>query len=43
VAARRLLIIVDDPATIAALNTGGPAATSHLNDRLVAQLADQIH
>jgi eukaryotic-like serine/threonine-protein kinase len=38
-----ILIIVDDPATIAALNTGGPAATAYLNDTLVTKLANQIH
>ncbi|WP_204806052.1 serine/threonine-protein kinase [Mycobacterium riyadhense] len=38
-----ILIIIDDPATITALNTGGPAATSHLNTTLVTKLANQIH
>lgn len=37
------LVIVDDPATITALNTGGPAATSYLNSALVTKLANQIH
>lgn len=37
------LIIVDDPATITALNTGGPAATGYLNTALVTKLANQIH
>lgn len=37
------LIIVDDPATIAALNTGGAAATDYLNTALVTKLANQIH
>lgn len=37
------LVIVDDPATITALNTGGPAATSYLNTALVTKLANQIH
>ncbi|WP_374023293.1 serine/threonine-protein kinase [Mycobacterium sp. HNNTM2301] len=37
------LVIVDDPATIAALNSGGPAATSYLNTALVTKLANQIH
>ncbi|MFV1501333.1 serine/threonine-protein kinase [Mycobacterium kansasii] len=36
------LIIIDDPATITALNTGGPAATTHLNTTLVNKLAHQI-
>jgi serine/threonine-protein kinase len=38
-----ILVIVDDPATIAALNTGGPAATAYLNEALVNKLATQIH
>jgi eukaryotic-like serine/threonine-protein kinase len=38
-----VLIIVDDPATILALNTGGPAANSYLNDALVTKLGNQIH
>lgn len=37
------LVIVDDPATIAALNTGGAAATEYLNTALVTKLANQIH
>ncbi len=37
------LVIVDDPATISALNTGGPAATTYLNTALVNKLANQIH
>ncbi|WP_101953288.1 serine/threonine-protein kinase [Mycobacterium intracellulare] len=37
------LVIIDDPATITALNTGGPAATSYLNTALVTKLANQIH
>lgn len=37
------LVIVDDPATITALNTGGPAATSYLNTALVTKLANQVH
>lgn len=37
------LVIVDDPATIAALNAGGPAATSYLNNALVTKLSTQIH
>lgn len=37
------LVIVDNPATIAALSTGGPAATSYLNTSLVDTLAEQIH
>ncbi|OBH11211.1 serine/threonine-protein kinase [Mycobacterium sp. E1747] len=37
------LVIVDDPATIVALNSGGPAATSYLNTALVTKLASQIH
>lgn len=36
------LVIVDDPATITALNTGGPAATSYLNTALIAKLSNQI-
>ncbi|VBA32298.1 Serine/threonine-protein kinase PknJ [Mycobacterium persicum] len=36
------LVIVDDPATIEALNTGGPAATSYLNAALVTKLSNQI-
>lgn len=36
------LVIVDDPATIAALNAGGPAATSYLNTALVPKLSNQI-
>lgn len=36
------LVIVDDPATIAALNAGGPAATSYLNTALVTKLGNQI-
>jgi eukaryotic-like serine/threonine-protein kinase len=38
-----ILVIVDDPATIAALNAGGPAATAYLNDALVSKLSKQIH
>ena len=38
-----ILVIIDDPATIAALNTGGPAATAYLNEALVNKLATQIH
>ena len=38
-----VLIIVDDPATILALNTGGPAANAFLNDALVTKLGNQIH
>lgn len=37
------LVIVDDPATIAALNAGGPAATTYLNTALVTKLGNQIH
>lgn len=37
------LVIVDDPATIAALTTGGPAATTYLDTALVAKLSNQIH
>lgn len=37
------LVIVDDPATITALNAGGPAATSYLNTALVTKLGNQIH
>ncbi|BBZ15204.1 serine/threonine-protein kinase [Mycobacterium branderi] len=37
------LVIVDDPATITALNTGGPAATTYLNTALIAKLSNQIH
>ncbi|MDD4865698.1 MAG: serine/threonine-protein kinase [Mycobacterium sp.] len=37
------LIIVDDPATIAALKAGGPAANAYLNHALVAKLSSQIH
>lgn len=37
------LVIIDDPATIAALNTGGPAATTYLNSALVTKLSNQIH
>lgn len=37
------LVIIDDPATITALTTGGPAATSYLNTELVAKLSNQIH
>lgn len=38
-----VLVIVDNPATINALNTGGPAATNYLNTSLVDTLAEQIH
>ncbi|MDT5346848.1 MAG: eukaryotic-like serine/threonine-protein kinase [Mycobacterium sp.] len=38
-----ILVIVDDPATIGALNTGGPAANAYLNEALVGKLANQIH
>lgn len=38
-----VLVIVDDGATITALQTGGPAATKFLNGTLVNTLADQIH
>jgi len=38
-----ILVIVDDPAIIAALNTGGPAASAYLNQALVNKLANQIH
>ncbi|BBZ37181.1 serine/threonine-protein kinase [Mycobacterium conspicuum] len=38
-----ILVIVDDPATIAALDTGGPAATTYLNTALVNKLSNQIH
>ncbi|MEE6177291.1 serine/threonine-protein kinase [Mycobacterium sp. 050134] len=38
-----ILVIVDDPASISALNTGGPAATAYLNTALVNKLANQIH
>lgn len=38
-----ILVIVDDPATISALNTGGPGATAYLNTALVNKLANQIH
>ncbi|OBG66739.1 MULTISPECIES: serine/threonine-protein kinase [unclassified Mycobacterium] len=37
------LVIIDDPATIVALNSGGPAATTYLNSALVTKLANQIH
>ncbi len=37
------LVIVDDPATIAALNAGGPAATTYLDTALVTKLSNQIH
>lgn len=37
------LVIVDDPDTITALNTGGPAATTYLNNTLVNKLANQVH
>lgn len=37
------LVIIDDPATITALNTGGPAATTYLDTALVAKLSNQIH
>ncbi len=37
------LIIVDDPATITALTTGGPAATTYLNTTLATKIANQIH
>ncbi|OJZ65773.1 histidine kinase [Mycobacterium paraffinicum] len=37
------LVIVDDPATIVALNSGGPAATAYLDTALVTKLANQIH
>lgn len=36
------LVIVDDPATITALNAGGPAATTYLNTALVTKLGNQI-
>ncbi|BBY03885.1 serine/threonine-protein kinase [Mycobacterium seoulense] len=36
------LVIVDDPAAIAALNAGGPAATTYLNTALVPKLSNQI-
>ncbi|OBF85273.1 histidine kinase [Mycobacterium sp. 852002-51163_SCH5372311] len=38
-----ILVIIDDPATIAAFNTGGPAANAYLNQALVNKLANQIH
>jgi hypothetical protein len=38
-----ILVIVDDPATITALDTGGPAANAYLNQALVDKLASQIH
>ena len=38
-----ILVMVDDPATIAALNSGGPAANTYLNEALVDKLANQIH
>jgi hypothetical protein len=38
-----ILVIVDDPATITALSTGGPAATTYLNTALVNKLSNQIH
>ncbi len=38
-----ILVIVDDPATITALNTGGPAANTYLNGALVTKLAAQVH
>ncbi|WP_207547247.1 ABC transporter substrate-binding protein, partial [Mycobacterium talmoniae] len=41
-AASVTLVIVDNPATIAALNTGGPAATAYLNTSLVDRLAEEI-
>lgn len=37
-----ILVIVDDPATITALATGGPAATTYLNTALVNKLSNQI-
>ena len=37
-----ILVIVDDPATITALSTGGPAATTYLNTALVNKLSNQI-
>lgn len=37
------LVIVDDLATITALNSGGPAATTYLDTTLVNKLAHQIH
>ncbi|HTQ18754.1 serine/threonine-protein kinase [Mycobacterium sp.] len=40
---RGVLVIVDDPATITALDTGGPAATAYLNGALVNKLASQLH
>ena len=36
------LVIVDDPATITALTTGGPAATTYLDTALVNKLGSQI-
>ncbi|MGE2818031.1 serine/threonine-protein kinase [Mycobacterium heidelbergense] len=38
-----ILVIVDDPSTITALNTGGPTATAYLNTALVNKLSNQIH
>jgi eukaryotic-like serine/threonine-protein kinase len=38
-----ILVIIDDPATITALTTGGPAATTYLNNALVSKLGNQIH
>jgi hypothetical protein len=38
-----ILVIVDDPATIGALDTGGPAANAYLDEALVGKLANQIH
>ncbi|HLR99313.1 MAG TPA: serine/threonine-protein kinase [Mycolicibacillus parakoreensis] len=36
------VIIVDDPDTIAALNSGGPAATRYLNDTLLPTVTDEL-
>ncbi|OBJ70185.1 serine/threonine-protein kinase [Mycobacterium sp. 1274756.6] len=36
------VIIVDEPDTIAALNSGGPAATRYLNDTLVHTITDGL-
>lgn len=40
---RGAMVIVDDPNVIAALNTGGYAATEYLNSHLVSLLAQQVH
>ena len=40
---RGATVIVDDPAVIAALGTGGYAATEYLNSTFVEALARQVH